>query len=127
MGIASVTGVRACAMPISISGITAPLTLSPGQSTSFSATFSPTTAGSASGSVSISSSAPGSPLTLALSGTGVQPQLSATPSSAAFGSVITGNSASQTITLKNTGTASTTISQATVTGTGFSIDRKSVV
>src|SRR5712664_163137 len=127
-GTASVTisAASASGTGFTISGITAPLTLSPGQSTSFIATFSPTTAGSASGTASITSNAPGSPLTLALSGTGVQPQLSATPSSAAFGSVITGNSASQTITLKNTGTASETISQATVTGTGFSITGLSV-
>src|SRR5207245_2482683 len=79
------------------------------------------------GRLSGASNATHSPAAISLSGTGVQAQLSATPSSAAFGSVITGNSASQTITLKNTGTASATISQATVTGTGFSITGLSVM
>src|SRR3989442_7356823 len=68
-----------------------------------------------------SSNAPGSPLTIALSGTGTQPQLSPTPTSVSFGSLVTGTNTSQTITLKNTGTASLTISQATVSGAGFTI------
>src|SRR5207245_9204272 len=78
------------------------------------------------GRLSGASNATHSPAAISLSGTGVQAQLSATPSSVAFGSVITGSSASQTITLNNTGTASATISQATVTGTGFSITGLSV-
>jgi Glycosyl hydrolases family 18/HYDIN/CFA65/VesB-like, Ig-like domain/Cep192 domain 4 len=59
-------------------------------------------------------------LTIALSGTGTQPQLAATPSSATFGNVATRTSNSQTITLTNGGGASATISQASVSGTGFS-------
>jgi len=98
-----------------------PLTLAAGQNTTFSAQFAPSATGSASGSVSITSNAPGSPLTIALSGTGVQPQLAAIPSSASFGSVVTGTSNSQTIKLSNGGTASVTISQATVSGSGFSL------
>jgi hypothetical protein len=44
--------------------------LAAGASCTVSVTFAPTAAGSASGSLSVSSSAPGSPLTVALSGTG---------------------------------------------------------
>jgi len=105
----------------SITGLSVPLTLAAGQNTTFSAQFTPSATGSASGSVSITSNAPGSPLTIALSGTGVQPTLSVTPTSVSFGSVVTGNNTSQTIILKNSGTASLTISQATVSGTGFTI------
>jgi hypothetical protein len=71
--------------------------------------------------VSITSNAPGSSLAIALSGTGVQPQLAATPSSASFGSVVTGTSNSQTIKLSNAGSASVTISQASVSGSGFTL------
>lgn len=49
-----------------------------------------------------------------------QPQLSATPMSASFPAVVVGGSGSQTITLQNAGTASVTISSASVTGAGFS-------
>jgi hypothetical protein len=47
--------------------------------------------------------------------------LGANPSSASFGSVQVGNSSSQSATLTNSGGASVTISQANVTGTGFSV------
>ncbi|MGA7637731.1 MAG: choice-of-anchor D domain-containing protein [Candidatus Acidiferrales bacterium] len=103
-----------------ISGLTTPQTLGAGLSTSFTAQFAPTSAGSPTGSISIVSNAPGSPLTIALSGTATQPQLSATPSSAAFGNVVTGTNNSQTINLTNGGSASVTISAVTVAGAGFS-------
>ena len=103
-----------------ISGLAVPATINAGQSLSFTSTFAPTAAGNSSGSILITSNAPGSPLSIPLSGNGTQPQLSASPSSAAFGNVVTGMSNSQTITLTNGGTANTTISQATASGAGLS-------
>jgi hypothetical protein len=50
----------------------------------------------------------------------MQAQLAATPTTAAFGSVSTGTSNSQTISLTNGGSASVTVSSVTVTGAGFS-------
>src|SRR3989449_3273276 len=122
-GTASVTlsAASASGTGFSISGLSLPLTLAGGQNTTFPAQFAPSATGSASGTASITSNAPGSPLTIALSGTGTQPQLSPTPTSVSFGSLVTGTNTSQTITLKNTGTASLTISQATVSGAGFTI------
>src|SRR5882762_2112945 len=122
-GTASVTisAASASGTGFSIIGLSVPLTLAAGQNTTFSGQFAPSATGSATGSVSITSNAPGSPLAIALSGTGVQPQLAPTPSSASFGSVVTGTSNSQTIKLSNAGSASVTISQATVSGSGFSI------
>ena len=103
-----------------IAGLTTPTMLSPGQSVGFSAGFTPSAAGNASGSISFASNAPGSPMAIALSGTGMLAQIAAAPSSAAFGNVVVGNTNSQTITVSNGGNASLTISQAAVTGTGFS-------
>ena len=60
-------------------------------------------------------------MAIALSGTGTQAQIAAAPSSAAFGNVVVGNNNSQPIIISNGGNASLTISQATVTGTGFSV------
>jgi hypothetical protein len=54
----------------STSGLTLPLTLAAGQTTTFSVIFSPTTSGSVTGSVSVVSSATNSPTIIALSGTG---------------------------------------------------------
>jgi len=53
------------------SGITVPLTLTPGQSAIYTATFTPASTGSLSGQVSFLSNALNSPATVSLSGTGV--------------------------------------------------------
>lgn len=53
-----------------LSGPSLPVSLEPGQSASFSATFAPAAAGEASGSVSILSSAGKTPVAVSLSGTG---------------------------------------------------------
>jgi Abnormal spindle-like microcephaly-assoc'd, ASPM-SPD-2-Hydin/Cep192 domain 4/HYDIN/CFA65/VesB-like, Ig-like domain len=98
----------------------APTSINAGANTTFTVTFAPTSAGSAPGSISITSNAPNSPATIALSGTGTQPQISANPTSVSFGTVTVGNSNSQPITLKNNGNATLTFSQITVAGTGFS-------
>ena len=106
----------------SLSGLTTPSTIAAGASATFSAAFAPTTAGSLPGTITIASNAPGSPSTIALSGTGValQASVSFTPSTANFGSVTVGSTNSQTIQVTNTGSAVLTITQASVTGTGFS-------
>src|SRR2546426_4047180 len=57
----------------------------------------------------------------ALSGTGVQPQLSVTPPSVSFGNVMVGSTGVQNLALTTSGSASLTIAQGTFTGAGFSI------
>jgi hypothetical protein len=104
-----------------LKGATFPLALSPGQSTSFSVSFTPSATGTFAGTVTVTSNATNSPLTIALSGTGVQPQLTVLPSSVSFASVTVGVNSTQTITVQNPGSASLTISQASVSGTGFSL------
>ncbi|MGH9572310.1 MAG: beta strand repeat-containing protein, partial [Candidatus Acidiferrales bacterium] len=96
-----------------------PTSINAGANTTFTVTFAPTASGSASGSISIASNVPGSPSTIALSGTGLQAQVAATPSSVAFGTVTIGNTNSQPITLKNNGNTALTFSQISVTGAGF--------
>src|SRR5215469_7292970 len=49
------------------------------------------------------------------------PQLSMTPTSVSFGSVSDGTSNTQTVQLKNTGTAALNITQISATGTEFSL------
>ena len=106
----------------SSTGLTLPLTLVPNQSTTFAVVFAPTTAGAASSTLSIGVSGSSTTLNVALSGTGVTPAtLSATPPSLTFTNVQTGQSQTQTETVKNTGGENATISQVTVAPADFSI------
>jgi hypothetical protein len=104
-----------------ITGLSLPLTLSPGQSASFSVVFSPQTAGSVTGNLAITNSASSTPLNIALSGTAVTAgNLTGSPTSISYGNVQIGIAQTQTETLKNSGGENITISQATTTGAGFS-------
>lgn len=116
-----ITQASATGTGFSANGLSSGATIAAGQSTTFTAQFAPTTAGSASGSISVASNSPNSPLTIALSGSGSQAQITAIPGTAVFGNVSAGTSNSQTISLTNNGTASLVISHTTVTGTGFSM------
>jgi Abnormal spindle-like microcephaly-assoc'd, ASPM-SPD-2-Hydin len=105
----------------STTGLNLPLTLAPGQSTTFSVIFTPQSIGSASGTLALTNSGSNSTLSIALSGTAVAAgNLSASPTSFSFGSIQTGTSQTQTETLNNTGGESLTISQAAASGAGFS-------
>src|SRR5579863_1687014 len=118
----TVTAISATGTGFSVSGMTLPLTLDAGKSATFTAQFAPTTMSSTTGSISIAATSNGSDptTTVALSGTGTEAQIAASPSSVNFGTVTTGNSNSQPIVISNAGNASLTISQLAVTGTGFS-------
>src|SRR5580704_15785764 len=113
---ASVTGAG-----FTMSGSPAGQTIQPGQSISFVTKFSPTSVGNASGNISISSNAPNSPMAIALTGAGTQPGLASTPSAVSFGNVGVGSNGAASVSLTNTGSASVTISQAHVTGAGFTM------
>jgi hypothetical protein len=105
-----------------LSGLALPLAMAAGQSTTFAVVFAPASGGNASGNLAFSSNASNPSMTLPLSGSAVMPgQLTASPASLAFGSVQSGANVTLTDSLTNTGGTSVTISQATVTGTGFSI------
>ena len=111
----------------SISGLSVPFVLNPGASVAFSAVFTPQSAASVSGGITVVSNASNSALTVPLSGTGTAAgQLTSNPASLAFGSAQVGSSLTLTDSLTNTGGSSVTISQATATGTGFSISGLSV-
>ena len=71
-----------------MTGLTAPVTVAAGASTSFAVMFQPATTGAATGSVSIMSNANASPLTVSLTGTGVvasAPAISVTPGAVSLG------------------------------------------
>jgi hypothetical protein len=106
----------------SVSGLSLPLTLAVGQSTNFNVVFAPQASGAVRGNVAIVSDAIDSPLNLPLTGTGLPPgSLSANPPSISFSNVQVGNNQSIPETLTNSSGASVTITQAVVTGAGFSV------
>lgn len=116
----SVSQISVSGSSFSASGLSMPITLAAGQTTRFSVTFAPTTAGSLSATATVTSNAANSPASIALTGTGVQPAISVVPSSVAFGSLAVGVTNTQTLTVKNSGTANLTISQANLSGSGLS-------
>jgi hypothetical protein len=69
----SITQANVTGTGFSVSGLTLPLNLPPGQSSSFKVTFSPTAVGSDTGSVLLASNTPSSPTRIALTGVAVQP------------------------------------------------------
>jgi Cep192 domain 4/Abnormal spindle-like microcephaly-assoc'd, ASPM-SPD-2-Hydin/HYDIN/CFA65/VesB-like, Ig-like domain len=103
----------------SVTGLTLPLTLSPGQSASLTVAFAPAAKGSDTGSIAVASNAANSPTTISLSGAGVQPQVAVTPASVSFGSVTSGVTNTQTVTISNPGTASLSVTQVSESGADF--------
>jgi hypothetical protein len=69
----SISQVNVTGSEFSLSGSAPLLTLSPGQTASFSVTFTPTLGGTATGSASVVSTAANSPASISLSGSGAQP------------------------------------------------------
>jgi hypothetical protein len=113
----------------SVSGFSPPLNVSVGQQTTITVAFQPTAAGTASGTISIASNAPNSPTSVGLTGTGIAATLTLgiSPASLSFGNVTTGTSStSQNVTITNTGNSSVTISQITLSGSGYSMTGGSV-
>ena len=105
-----------------LNGLSLPATLAAGQTKALSVTFTPQSGGSASGTLSLISDA--SRLAVPLTATGAAAaasSLSSSPSSLSFGNVQAGTPKTVSATLTNSGTASITISQANVTGTGFTV------
>jgi hypothetical protein len=120
----TVTQVNATGSAFSVSGFSLPLNVNAGQQTTITVAFQPTTVGTVSGTISIVSSAPSSPTSIALTGTGIAPilTLGINPTSLNFGNVATAtSSATQIITITGTGNANVTISQINLSGAGYSM------
>ena len=121
----TISNLSATGTGFSQSGATLPLTLATGQSATIAVKFAPAAAGSVTGALQISSNATNASVSVALSGTGTTPApqqgtLTVSPQSLAFGSVLIGSSANQTVTLSNASSTAVTISKTAATGTGFS-------
>jgi hypothetical protein len=121
---------NASASPTTFNGITATgdfsaangscpapgLALAAGTSCMPQITFTPTQVGARTGTLSIATSATTLPLTVTLTGVGVQSHLQITPAALSFGPIAVGAPASLSLTLANTGTAAITGIGLAVTG-----------
>jgi hypothetical protein len=106
----------------SMSSMSMPMTLAPNQSTNVNLACAPQSAGSLSGSLTIVSTATNNNVAVPLSATAVAAgALTVSPSSLSFGSVQTGTNQSLPATLTNTGGTSVTVTQATFSGSGYSV------
>jgi hypothetical protein len=115
---AQISRVAASGMGFSVSGITTPVTLTPGQGASFTVTFTPQAGGNFSGSVSVTSDALNPNLNVPLTGSAVdatQTTLSVT-NPISVGSVVDGLSGTQTGNLTATG-ANVSVSSVSLGGT----------
>jgi hypothetical protein len=112
----------------STTGLALPLSINPGQSSTFNAQYQPAAAGSGSGSVTIVSNAATSPNVIALTGTGVAATqiLSLSTNTVTFGNVDTGTSSTQTVTVTNAGNSNVQISQIAASGAGYTLSGASV-
>jgi len=118
----TVTQVTPSGTGYSVSGLNLPLVLAAGQGQAFSVIFAPVASGTSNGNLAIVSNASNSALNVALTGNGLAPgALTPNPSSLSFGNVQVGNQQQLSETVTNTGAVSVSISQASVSGTGFSM------
>jgi hypothetical protein len=105
-----------------VAGSSLPLTLNPGQATTLQLTFDPTVIGAATGALAINNNGTSGTIHVTLNGTGaaaLSPQLTVSPTSLAFGDVTLNTTSSLQVTLSSSGTASVTVSAATLSGAGF--------
>jgi hypothetical protein len=109
-----ITSVTTSQSDFSVTSNNCPASLSPGSSCSVTADFDPQSVGSINGTVNVNDNASNSPQTVSLSGTGLGALPVLTPTSLTFAVQLVGtSSASQPVTLTNTGNSSLTINNIT--------------
>ena len=106
-----------------VTGMTTPMALSVGQSSNFTISVNPTTAGALTAMLTAQADGESTPVVMDLSATGVtsQPQLSLNSAALNFGNVSTGLKATNNLVLTNTGAANLKISLLALAGTDFSV------
>lgn len=104
-----------------LSGPSAPRTILPNQKVDYTLIFQPSLAGSATASIQITSNASSAPASVSLAGVGEKSfaAVQVTPASISFGNLNVQTTATQNVTLKNTGDVTITISGIAVSGAGF--------
>lgn len=119
----TVTGVVASGTGLSISGFSGSTLLSPGTSSNLTVLLTPKAAGAFTGSVAImtNTASVGMSLPVTAQATAANKALTVGPTSLSFGTVAAGKTASQTLTLTNTGNDKVNITKVTISGAGFAM------
>jgi len=120
----SISSISASGPGFTVSGFALPISIAANQSMTMTATFVPASVGATAGSITIANNSATPNVVAVLNGTGTstgQPIMSVNPSSVSFGNVTVGAPNSQTIVVQNNGAATLTISQATISGAGFTM------
>ena len=118
----TISEIQGSAAGFRVTGITAPLTLMAGQTASFNVQFKPS--GTGDPATTISFVGPNAQAYASLSATATAvtpPTLSPSTSALAFGSTQVGTTHTSVVTLENSGTTDITVTQATMSGAGFSM------
>jgi hypothetical protein len=113
----------------SVSGLTLPASVNPGQGASFAVRFAPSTAGAVTGSISMTANTNPAVSMISLTGTGTsgaQPVLSVSPTNISFGGVGLGQNVGAAMSVTNAGSGTLTISNISVAGAGFSLSAVSM-
>jgi hypothetical protein len=116
-----ISQISATGAGFSASGITLPATLNAFQSATLTVGFAPASAASALGTIIVTNDTKGSPLSIALAGSGVQAGLNVSPATFNFGSLVEGQTKSQKFSITNNGSASLTIQDLVISGAGYSV------
>jgi hypothetical protein len=117
----TITQANASGSGFAVAGLPLPTTLNPGESITFSASFTPTSAGPAQGQIAIVSNASNATFNVGLSGTATAPgTLALSPASLSFGTIAVGKTQSMTATLIASG-SSVTVSSASGSSAEFSL------
>src|ERR1700757_1328244 len=107
----------------SLTGVTLPMTMAPGQTGSFTVAVTPSAAGALTGTLTVQASSGAAPAVVNLSATAAAaaPQISVSSSSVQFGTVGVSSTSNLNLTISNPGTADLTISVISLTGAEFSV------
>ena len=116
-----ISQISATGSGFSASGIAVPSTLNASQSATLTVGFAPASAATALGTIIVTSDAKSSPLSIAITGSGVQAGLNVSPTTFNFGSLVEGQAKSQKFSITNNGSASLTIQDLVVSGAGYSV------
>jgi len=103
-------------------GLTTPMTIAAGASSTFNVSYTPSSTGTVAGMLTLTGSGSASSVTIPLVGSGVTATgvLAANPPSVSFGNVAVGSSSTINVSLSNTGNSSLAVNSLATSGTGFS-------
>lgn len=119
----NVTALSLSGTGFSLSSVAVPFQLAPGASMNFTVSFTASSTTAANGTLTITSDAPGSPLSVSVQGTGQTASASwqVSPTSVTFSNTTVQTTQTQNASLKNTGNVSVTVSSVNVTGAVFTL------